>query len=97
MKIHELKIEGFKSIGEIKLVEPNPFSVFVGPNGAGKSNIFEGLEFMQLCRFLPPTIASRLFGDSEDLFNQLNHQNLSPGLLILKVILPVIKLSFSGQ
>ena len=70
MKIHELKIEGFKSIGEIKLVEPNPFSVFVGPNAAGKSNIFEALEFMELCNFMETDEAIRFFGNPNDIFNQ---------------------------
>src|ERR1700733_4827915 len=54
MKIHKLKIEGFKSIGSITLTEPNPFSVFVGPNAAGKSNIFGGLEFLSLCNKMSP-------------------------------------------
>ena len=48
MNIKEIKIKGFKSIGEIVLKSPSPFSVFVGANGAGKSNIFEALEFLYL-------------------------------------------------
>jgi predicted ATPase len=36
MTIKELKIKGYKSIGEITLHSPNPFTVFVGANGAGK-------------------------------------------------------------
>ncbi len=75
MKIHELKIEGFKSIGEIKLVEPNPFSVFVGPNGAGKSNIFEALEFMELCNIMIGFEAIKLFGNFDDLLNQKLYTN----------------------
>jgi AAA15 family ATPase/GTPase len=46
MNIKELKIKGFKSIGEIVVKSPNPSSVFVGSNGAGKSNIFEALELL---------------------------------------------------
>ena len=80
MKIHELKIEGFKSIGEITLVEPNPFSVFVGPNAAGKSNIFEALEFMQLCNTTYPTEVPRLFGNLTDILNKIPTAN-SPALL----------------
>jgi predicted ATPase len=30
---------------DLKISEPNPFTVFAGSNGAGKSNIFEALEF----------------------------------------------------
>jgi len=73
MKIHELKIEGFKSIGEIKLVDPNPFSVFVGPNAAGKSNIFEALEFFQLSGLMNKDyeMTARLFGTFEEIFNQI--------------------------
>ncbi len=46
MKIKSIHIDNFKSLIDFKLVEPNPFSVFVGPNGSGKSNIFEALEFL---------------------------------------------------
>lgn len=49
MKIKKLHIKNFKSIADLEIIEPNPFSVFVGPNGAGKSNIFEALEFLNLC------------------------------------------------
>ncbi|PLK45295.1 AAA family ATPase [Emticicia sp. TH156] len=47
MKIKSLNIKNFKSIVDITINEPNPFTVFVGPNGSGKSNIFEALEFMR--------------------------------------------------
>ncbi len=70
MKIHELKIEEFKSIGSITLTEPNPFSVFVGPNASGKSNIFEALEFMQLCNIMSPFEVPKLFGNISDILNQ---------------------------
>jgi predicted ATPase len=48
MNIKSLRISNYKSIEEMELQNPNPFSVFVGPNGAGKSNIFESLEFFAL-------------------------------------------------
>jgi predicted ATPase len=73
MKIKELKIKGFKSIGEIVLKSPNPFSVFVGANGAGKSNIFEALEFFNYCNSFEIEEALRLFGN----FNEIRHQNLA--------------------
>lgn len=44
MKIKSLHIKNFKSIVDLTINEPNPFTVFVGPNGSGKSNIFEALE-----------------------------------------------------
>ena len=73
MKIKELKIKGFKSIGEIVLKSPNRFSVFVGANGAGKSNIFEALEFFNYCNSFEIEEALRLFGN----FNEIRHQNLA--------------------
>lgn len=48
LKIKSLHIKNFKSIVDLTINEPNPFTVFVGPNGSGKSNIFEALEFMSL-------------------------------------------------
>lgn len=48
MKIKSLHIKNFKSIVDLTINEPNPFTVFVGPNGSGKSNIFEALEFAKL-------------------------------------------------
>lgn len=48
MKLQRLHIKNFKSIVDLEIVEPNPFTVFVGPNGSGKSNIFEALEFWSL-------------------------------------------------
>ncbi|MEA5259006.1 AAA family ATPase [Arcicella aquatica] len=48
MKIKKLHIKNFKSIADLEIIEPNPFTVFVGPNGSGKSNIFEALEFWSL-------------------------------------------------
>ncbi|MCA0232185.1 MAG: AAA family ATPase [Bacteroidetes bacterium] len=48
MKLQRLHIKNFKSIVDLEIVEPNPFTVFVGPNGSGKSNIFEALELAGL-------------------------------------------------
>jgi AAA15 family ATPase/GTPase len=45
VKIKNLHIKNYKSLEDVKINEPNPFTVFVGPNGSGKSNIFEALEF----------------------------------------------------
>ena len=66
MKINRLVIENFKSIEQIELIEPNPFTVFVGPNGSGKSNIFEGLEFVNLKQKLSPELATSLFGGRDE-------------------------------
>ena len=46
MEIKKLHIKNFKSLVDVEINAPNPFTVFVGPNGSGKSNIFESLEFL---------------------------------------------------
>lgn len=65
MKIKKLHIKNFKSIADLEIIEPNPFTVFVGPNGSGKSNIFEALEFFKF------DFNERLFGGYEALQNRL--------------------------
>jgi predicted ATPase len=45
VNIKKLHIKNFKSLVDVEIIEPNPFTVFVGPNGSGKSNIFEAIEF----------------------------------------------------
>jgi predicted ATPase len=70
MNIKELKIKGFKSIGEIVLRSPNQFSVFVGANGAGKSNIFEALEFFNYCDKMVVDEAVKDFGNVNELINR---------------------------
>ena len=68
MHLKSLEIKGFKSIGEIKLIEPNPFTVFVGPNSVGKSNIFEALEFFNFCTFTNPDEAIKDFGGLSNVY-----------------------------
>ena len=69
MKIKSLHIKNFKSIVDLEIIEPNPFTVFVGPNGAGKSNIFEALEFY-LSVLFPLMDRLRLFGNIDHLKNR---------------------------
>jgi len=45
LKLQKLHIKNYKSLVDLEIVEPNPFTVFAGTNGAGKSNIFGALEF----------------------------------------------------
>lgn len=74
MKIKSLNIKNFKSIVDITIDEPNPFTVFVGPNGSGKSNIFEALEAI----FLPSDISFDLLGGVKKIRNRNNSsQNIS--------------------
>lgn len=74
MKIKELHIENYKSLVDLKIVEPNPFTVFAGSNGAGKSNIFEALEFFNLCINTDVVNAVKSLGGGEDIlsFNPRN-------------------------
>lgn len=66
MKIKKLHIKNFKSLVDLEIVEPNPFTVFVGANGVGKSNIFEALEFATAFISIPGQF-HRIFGSKEDL------------------------------
>lgn len=69
MKLKSLHIKNFKSIVDLEIVEPNPFTVFVGPNGSGKSNIFEALEFMKYVNYGDYEIV-RTFGGQDSLANR---------------------------
>lgn len=62
MKLQRLHIKNFKSIVDLEIVEPNPFTVFVGPNGSGKSNIFEALEFFSHLSKSKASQVESLFG-----------------------------------
>lgn len=64
MKIKKIHIKNFKSIADLEIIEPNPFTVFVGPNGSGKSNIFEALEFY--LKYRDETNGIGLFGGEEN-------------------------------
>lgn len=71
MNLKELTIEGYKSIGKITISNPNPFTVFVGPNASGKSNIFEAIEFLELCDKTSPSEVVKWFGGDNNVINQL--------------------------
>ncbi len=72
MKIKKLHIKNFKSIADLEIIEPNPFTVFVGPNGSGKSNIFEALEFY--LKYKNSDNSIRLFGGETSITNA-NHNS----------------------
>lgn len=72
MKIKKLHIKNFKSLVDLEIVEPNPFTVFVGANGVGKSNIFEALEFANFLYAWNPENALRLFGGNEYIKTRVN-------------------------
>lgn len=68
MKLQKLSIKNFKSLVDVELVNPNPFTVFIGPNAAGKSNIFEALEYFNLSVSGIPEV-EKLFGGSKAVLN----------------------------
>lgn len=67
MKIKSLHIKNFKSIVDLTINEPNPFTVFVGPNGSGKSNIFEALEYY--LKYGESEDSRKIFGGNDNLMN----------------------------
>lgn len=70
MKLQKLHIKNFKSIVDLEIVEPNPFTVFVGPNGSGKSNIFEALDIYANYNFKH---WERFWGDKDELLNRYSN------------------------
>lgn len=86
MKLQRLHIKNFKSIVDLEIVEPNPFTVFVGPNGSGKSNIFEALEFINFISNFSNNEnykeISALFGGSENYLNRNKISNEAYGEII---------------
>ena len=81
MKIKKLHIKNFKSIADLEIIEPNPFTVFVGPNGSGKSNIFEALEFWNLARKSNLIDVDSLFGG----LKEINHSNTDNNGPIIRI------------
>lgn len=71
MLINKINIKNFKSLSDISIINPNPFSVFFGTNAAGKSNIFEALELASFY-IKRPDDALSFFSDIKDLFTFQN-------------------------
>ncbi len=95
MKIKKLHIKNFKSIADLEIIEPNPFTVFVGPNGSGKSNIFEALEFITFShRFMgnfeltsfpksvDPSFINSIFGDTNSIHVKETNSSFLDGSVI---------------
>jgi predicted ATPase len=71
MEIKGLNIKNYKSIKDISIKNPNPFTVFVGPNAAGKSNVFDALAFYT-------TFSGNMSYDIIRLYGEITHyQNLN--------------------
>jgi predicted ATPase len=76
LKIKKLHIKNFKSIADLEIIEPNPFTVFVGPNGSGKSNIFEALEFWNINQRFSDSSVADFFGGEMSFMNS-PHKDLN--------------------
>jgi predicted ATPase len=75
MLIEKLEIKNYKSIGDISIVNPSPFSVFVGANASGKSNIFEAIEYLNYTlKYETHSEVFRLFGNGKAIVNRLSEQ-----------------------
>ena len=64
-----LRFKNFKSLVNVEIEKPQPFTVFVGPNASGKSNIFQAIEFLAYSEISSSHEAFRHFGGA-DLFTR---------------------------
>ncbi len=98
MEIKQLNIQNYKSIEKVELHNLNPFSVLVGPNASGKSNIFEAIEFLNICNKVSNfNEAMRLFGKPEDFLNKKidSKHKISLSCKISRNICPEIDIDFN--
>lgn len=70
MNIKKIHIKNFKSLVDVEIIDPNPFTVFVGPNGSGKSNIFEAIEFQSFVNRFSFSEAINFFGHINILYRK---------------------------
>ncbi|MBI9039242.1 MAG: AAA family ATPase, partial [Bacteroidales bacterium] len=75
MKINSINVKNYKSLVDIKIDKPNPFTVFVGPNASGKSNILEAIEFFHtsLLTIYYENIKD-IFGGGKDILSRVNDE-----------------------
>ncbi|MDP2363042.1 MAG: AAA family ATPase, partial [Ignavibacteria bacterium] len=81
MHINNLHIEQYKSLVNVSIINPEPFSVFFGTNASGKSNIFEAIELLHLSTFLGAK-AINLFGNIEEIFSYSSGSKPADSFLI---------------
>ena len=79
MALEKIHIKNFKSLVDVEIVKPNPFTVFVGPNASGKSNIFEAVEFYTYVIKYGSDEAIHLFQGKESI---INFNNTNPEFII---------------
>jgi len=67
MLINKIQINNYKSLVDLLIINPKPFTVFFGTNAAGKSNLFEALELSSFV-VRKPSEALKFFGGFNELF-----------------------------
>ena len=90
MAIEKIHINNYKSLVDLTIEKPNPFSVFVGPNASGKSNIFEALDFYSYLSRIDIKQLVSSFGGIDAIFNlrgnsleiELNFKTIPTKLII---------------
>jgi len=67
MLINKIHINNFKSLVDLRINNPSPFTVFFGTNASGKSNLFDALELSSFV-FRKSNEALKFFGSFKELF-----------------------------
>lgn len=73
MKIHEIKISGFKSLADFTIKNLGNFSAFAGANGAGKSNVVDAIGFVAAIYELGAEKALRMFRGYDQVHSWKKH------------------------
>lgn len=68
MLINKIQIKNYKSLVDLEIINPSPFTVFFGTNAAGKSNLFEVLELSSFV-IRKPGEALKFFDSFKELFS----------------------------
>ncbi|MCD4729895.1 MAG: AAA family ATPase [Bacteroidales bacterium] len=85
MAIEKIHIQNYKSLVDVTIDKPNPFTVFVGPNASGKSNVFEALDFYHYLRKVDIfQVVSLFYGES----NIINFNSKKTDKLFLSIAFP---------
>ncbi len=83
MIIKEISIKNYKSLLNLRITNPESFSVFFGTNAAGKSNIFEVLELVSFY-LRKPKEALKYFGSFNDLYS-FQSENINEKKIIVEI------------
>ncbi len=70
MRIRNISIKNYKSLVDVEIINPQPFTVFVGPNASGKSSIFEAIDFFYHFIWLTRAETLELFGGADELISK---------------------------